>query len=269
VSRYTVIGAGGFIGGRVVAALRAEGADVHASARDGADLWGQNLGRVFYCAGLTGDYRHRPFAAVEAHVSLLARVLEQARFERLVYLSSTRLYDALDDGDGREDRPIPLDAADPRHIYELSKALGENLAVTQSQGRGVAARLSYVFDWREPAEGFLSDWLRAAASNRSINLDSSPANARDYIHVDDVVRALRAILDNPAAAGVINVARGETLSNAQIAEVFERRGWTVDFRQDATPVPERRCDVRRMAALGVRARDVVGLIDGYLDGLTA
>lgn len=269
MSRYTVIGAGGVIGSRVVAHLRAAGADVYAPGRDDEGIWTRDLGRVFYCAGLTGDYRQRPFAAVEAHVSLLARLLESASFERIVYLSSTRLYDALADGEGREDRPIPLDSADPRHIYELSKALGENLALTQSRGRGAVARIAYVFDWAEGAEGFLSDWLRAARTSRSLRLDSSPSAARDYIHLDDVAGGLRALLDSDGAQ-IVNLARGEALSNAQIAEVFARAGWVVEFTRPAeTAAPAARCDVSRLAALGAPARDVRALIAGYLDGLPA
>ena len=266
MSLYTVIGAGGFIGSRVVARLQAEGAEIYAPARDDAAIWTRDLGRIFYCAGLTGDYRQRPFDAVEAHASLISRLLEKARFERIVYLSSTRLYDALPDGDGREDRAIPLDANDTRHIYELSKTLGENLTLHQSEGRGAVARLSYVFDWNEGAEGFLSDWLAGARRTRRLSLASSPSNARDYIHVDDVVSGLRVILDS-GANQIVNLASGQTLSNAQIAEVFIARGWQVEFTAVPTEVRAQRCDIARLQALGASAQDVLELIDGYLAGL--
>lgn len=268
MSGYTVIGAGGFVGSRVLACLKAEGLEVYAPERGDPELWRRNLGRVFYCAGLTGDYRQRPFAAVEAHVSLVAGLLQDARFDRLVYLSSTRLYDALPDGEGREDRAIPLDPANPRFVYELSKALGENLTLNQSQGRGAVARLSYVFDWSNRAEGFLSDWLRRAVKARSLTVDSSPVNGRDYIHLDDVVVALRAIVDSMTTE-IVNVASGTTLSNAQIAEVFAAHGWSVAFTQPSIAGPVRRCNVERLAALGAPARDVRALIDSYLAGLAA
>ena len=264
---YTVIGARGFIGARVAASLRAGGESVQAPGRDDPALWTGDLGRVFYCAGLTGDYAQRPFEAVEAHVGLLARLLEHGRFERLVYLSSTRLYDALADGDGREDRPIPLLSAEPRHVYELSKALGENLVLTRSQGRGAVARLSYVFDWAAGAQGFLSDWLIAAQRRRRLTIESSPTAARDYIHLDDAVRALRAILDAPVTE-VVNVAGGRSLANGEIAAIFAGRGWSVDFTAPAQAAPPpRRCAVARLAALGAPARDAAVLIDDYLRGL--
>lgn len=266
MSLYTVIGAGGFIGARVVERLRTERAEVFAPARGDPALFSRDLGRVFYCAGLTGDYRERPFEAVEAHVGLIARVLQEARFERLVYLSSTRLYDSLGGAPGRETAALPLDPNNPEHVYELSKALGENLALNRSQGRGAVARLSYVFDWTPGAAGFLSDWLCAARTSRILTLDSSPAYGRDYIHLDDVVTALRAMLDQ-GGAGLVNVASGAALTNAEIAEVFSRRGWSVAFSRQAAAPPPPPLDVARLAALGAAARDVRGLIDGYLESL--
>jgi nucleoside-diphosphate-sugar epimerase len=266
MSAYTVIGATGFIGARVVRRLRAAGAEVYAPARGDPALFERDLGRVFYCAGLTGDYREKPFEAVEAHVSFLARVLQNARYERLVYLSSTRLYDSLGGGDGMEGAALPLRPSDPGHVYELSKALGENLALNQSGGRGSAARVAYVFDWEPGAAGFLSEWLAAARNGRRIDLDSGPSFARDYIHVDDVADGLKAMLDVDGA-GLVNLASGRVLSNRDIAAVFAAQGWTVNFSRPADPRPTAKCDVSRLAALGVAARDPLDLIAGYLASL--
>ena len=47
MSLYTVIGAGGFIGSRVVAQLRGEGVEVYAPARDDETIWARDLGRIF------------------------------------------------------------------------------------------------------------------------------------------------------------------------------------------------------------------------------
>lgn len=268
MSAYTVIGAAGFIGSRLTERLRRDGHEVYAPARGDPDIFGRDLGRLLYCAGLTGDYRERPFDAVEAHVTLLARILSEAKFERIVYLSSTRLYETQADRIGREDRPLPLDPADTAHVYELSKALGENLTINQSQGRGVAARLSYVFDETDSGAGFLSEWLARARSSRSLTLESSPSNARDYIHLDDVVDALMALADS-GVGGVVNVAGGRTLSNAAIAEIFRRHGWEVVFSRPPSLGEPVACDIARLTSLGVRPRDVRDLIDRYLAGLAA
>ena len=267
MSGYTVIGAGGFVGSHVVTKLRSAGAEPFCPGRDDPALWERDLGRIIYCAGLTGDYRTRPFATIEAHVALLARLVEQASFDRIVYLSSTRLYDLLPDGIGKEDRAIPVNPGNAEHLYELSKLLGENLTLHRSNGRGMVARLSYVFGWEEDAQGFLSDWLRSARDSRELTLDSSPGFARDYIHVDDVAAALVAMADSKAT-GIVNVARGETLSNAEIAVLFKERGWEVSFsREGGSAKRAGAITAAKLAELGATARPVLPLIGQYLAGL--
>ncbi|MGH6911365.1 MAG: NAD-dependent epimerase/dehydratase family protein, partial [Phenylobacterium sp.] len=188
-----MIGAGGFVGSRLAARLAATGWEVYAPAKGDGELFKRDLGTVFYCAGLTADYDKRPFDTVEAHASLLSEVLRADRLTRLVYTSSTRLYDGLPKAQVSETEPLVFDVADPRRVYDLSKALGENLTVARSLERGSVARLSNVYDWEDGAPGFLSEWLIQARAGREITLQSSPHVARDYIHLDDVAAALIAI----------------------------------------------------------------------------
>lgn len=254
MTRYTVIGAGGFIGSRLVASLRQRGEDVYAPGRGESDLFNRDLGRVFYCAGLTGDFMVRPFDTVEAHVGLLTQVLRDARFERLIYLSSTRLYDSLGARGGHESDVLEFDVSAPRNVYDLSKALGENLCLARSEGRAAVARLANVFDWSDAAGGFLSDLLKRARREREITLASSPQSGRDYIHADDVIAGLLA-MDAQDAPGIVNLARGEAVSNAEIAEVFASAGWTLTLTGEQAPPHGPVCDVSRLHALGVSPRD--------------
>jgi nucleoside-diphosphate-sugar epimerase len=203
---------------------------------------------------------------VEAHVSLPARILAGGRFERFVYLSSTRPYQTTGADIGREDDPLAMSPGDPEQLYELSKVLGENLAVHRTGGRGCAARLSYVFDWRTGAAGFLSDWLQRARATREIPVPSTPQDGRDYIHVDDVVLALRALADGELNA-IVNVASGRNTTNAQIAEVFTAAGWRIEFTGRAPPAPGVAIDTAQLAALGVRPQPPLDLIRSYLAGL--
>lgn len=273
----TVIGASGFIGARLLAGLRAAGHTVYAPARGPqgsapstaapleAALSGRDLGKVFYCAGLTADYAARPFETVEAHVSLLARLLEQGRFEHLVYLSSTRLYDGNGgvQAVGVEDADLNLNPANPRHLFDLSKALGEHLCLCASGGRAAVARLSCIVDWRDGAPGFLSEWMQRAARERAFTLDSASGLVRDYLHVDDAVAALLAMAQQ-GAQGIVNVASGENVSNAELAEVFNARGWAVTLARQTERQSAPQCDVRRLNALGVQPRPVRAWLETYL-----
>jgi len=264
----TVLGAQGFVGRRLVERLRASGQAPWTPARGDPAVLSRDLGVVYYCAGLTADYDRRPFDTVEAHAALVSRILEAGRFERIVYLSSTRLYDGLPKAQVDEAEPLVFDPMDPRRVYDLSKALGENLTMTRTGGRGSVARLANVYDWQAGAPGFLSEWLIRARAERDIVLDSSPYVARDYIHLDDVVSALIAIAQADAP-GVFNVASGELVSNGDIAQVFEQAGWRVKFAGEARPAAPPNASVGRLAGLGVRARPVRDVVGGYLEGLKA
>lgn len=265
----TVLGAAGFVGARLVQRLRADGWDVWAPAKGAPDLLDRDLGTVFYCAGLTADYDRRPFDTVEAHATLVSRLIEADRFTRLVYCSSTRLYDGQRKPEAHEAEPLVLDPADPRRVYDLSKALGENLTLARTGGRGAVARLSNVYDWADGAPGFLSEWLIRARTSRDLTLESSPNIARDYIHLDDTVAALIAIAERGASGGegIYNVAAGRLTTNADLCRVFEACGFRVAFTGQANPPPPPNASAERLAGLGVAARPVEEVVRAYLEGL--
>ena len=226
--RATVIGAAGFVGRRLVAHLRRLGWDCQAPARDDHGfVHAGALGTVYYCAGLTAVYARRPHDTVRAHATLLSDVLADADYDALVYLSSTRLYDGRPGFAGAgvdEDTTLALDPAEPRHLFDLSKALGESLCRQASGGRARIARLACVWSGEDDdVDGFLGTLLqRVRASERGalLEIDSSPDAARDYVHVDDVVAALVAIATR-GTRPLYNVASGTNVANR---ELFARLG---------------------------------------------
>ena len=262
----TILGATGFVGVRLSARLAAGGCEIYAPARGDPELTKRDLGVVYFCAGLTADYDQRPFDTVEAHASLVSEILRAGRYERLVYLSSTRLYDGLRKSRVDEAEPLVFDTTDPRRVYDLSKALGENLTMTRADGRGRVARLSNVYDWADGSPGFLSEWLIRARTAHELTLNSSPAIARDYIHLDEVVTALIAIAASPDAT-IVNVASGELVTNREIAEVFTELGRNISFTGDAEPPAPPIASIARLLSLGVKPRGVKDVVRAYLKGL--
>ncbi|HEV7384610.1 MAG TPA: SDR family oxidoreductase [Phenylobacterium sp.] len=264
----TILGATGFVGRRLLARLTADGWDTYAPAKGDRSLFGRDMGVVFYCAGLTADYDRRPFDTVDAHASLVSELVRAGRFEQLIYLSSTRLYDGQGAATVDEKTPLVFDPADPRRTYDLSKALGENITLTRTEGRGAVARLANVFDWELESPGFLSQWLIEAARTRDLHLESTPHVVRDYIRLDDVVSALIAMAE-ASVRGVVNVASGELTGNGEIANLFLRAGWRVTFSGDGSPPAPPRVDIGRLRALGVAPAPVKDVVHTYLKGLTA
>ena len=162
------------------------------------------LGHVFYCIGLTADFRSHPFDTVRAHVTVLSDLLEHADFASLLYLSSTRVY-------GRststcETSVLSVSPEDPSDLYNLSKLLGESLCFASSRASVRVARLSNVIGAGMGSQSLVGELFHEALAG-AIRLKTHPDSAKDYILIDDVVRLLWRIADD-GHDRIYNVASG-------------------------------------------------------------
>lgn len=227
MNRCTVLGGQGYIGQNLVAYLRTQGWDCFVPVRGDASIFSDDLGVVFYCVGLTADFRTRPLDTVEAHVVLLQKVLREASFDKLIYLSSTRVY--LGAHDTHEDQPLFVQPGNPDDLYKLSKLMGESL--TLHSGRpGVVVRLSNVVGGNAGnANTFVYSLLNDARKGR-ILLRSDPQTAKDYIHIDDAVALLQRIAHGNKQQ-TYNFASGVQIAHAQwlqrIAQTTGQSGYEV------------------------------------------
>lgn len=213
MSFFTVLGASGYIGSRVVRHLRAEGHAVWAPERGDSSILNRPLGHVLYCVGLTGDFRNRPFDTVQAHVGLLAEILRHANFESLLYLSSTRVYQGAERTD--EDAPLTVVPGTPSDLYNLTKLTGESLCHCSGREGVRVVRLSNVVgEGMDPASGnFIATLLQDARSGRVV-LRSSLESAKDYIHIEDVLELLPRIATG-GRFSTYNIASGYQTTHAQ------------------------------------------------------
>lgn len=259
--KATIIGGNGYVGRHLLARLLRDGWACWVPQRDDVELMQRDLGHVFYCAGLTADYAERPFDTVEAHTSLLNRVLRDTTYTSLVYLSSTRLYDSL----GRtstanavtENTALTLDPNNPRHLYDLSKALGESLCRVAANGSACVARLSCVWGGTDAAEGFLPDLMRGVLDvckkrpqKPRLQVNSSSLFARDYVHIDDVLDALVALAEpaKPTEFGIYNVAGGRNISNSELFKcIFDASGCRIEAAHNDPAPALPRISIERMA----------------------
>ncbi len=245
--RFTVIGAGGFLGGFVVARLREIGSELRIVPRDAPPdaLLEEPLGYVIDCAGLTGDFRTRPFDTVEAHVARLAPLMRHGRFSRYVYTSSTRVYRRGTRTD--EDAPVAVHPHDPDDLYDLSKLMGESFAL-RTREEAVVARLSNLYGPDPGAGTFLPQVVRAAVGARggTYAVRQAPSTSRDYVSVRDAARWLIDIATR-GAHRAYNVASGVNVSNADVTAALERltgaRAVVAEDAPDASLAP---IDARRL-----------------------
>lgn len=212
-----VFGAAGFVGRHLARYLEAQGREVIRVTRDVPRPLPRLLGPAYYCVGMTRDFSADPAQTVDAHCGLLAVLTRDHDLEGLVYLSSTRLYDGRTRGE--EDDVLPLDPRDPRHLYDLSKALGESLTIAAG---GRVARLANVYASELDAPLFIHEAVLAAQEGRGTPVARYADAARDYVHVDDVCAALRSLAEEDGPQ-TVNVASGRNISNRQLFDLLEAR----------------------------------------------
>ena len=245
--KFTVLGGGGFIGGRLGEHLRRAGHVVEVPPRQPAEAYvnalrGRSLGHVVYCIGLTADFRTRPYDTVEAHVGLLRRVLECCDFNSLTYLSSTRVY--LRSDHASETAVLRIDPGQRDDIFALSKLLGEALCLASGKVCRVV-RPSNVFGAGDASENFLPSVLREAKRAGRVEIKLSPQSAKDFVAVEDVVRWIGEIAVS-GRENIYNLAGGRNVSNAELAEALGRLGVAVEFAPGGATVAFPPIDIARV-----------------------
>lgn len=228
---FTVLGAGGFIGGALAASLRKNGVECFAPARGDGAIFSRPLGHVIYAIGLTADFRRRPIDTARAHVSVLADIMEKAEFDSLTYLSSTRVYAGGDTAS--PDARLSVHPADPSDLYNITKLAGESLCLNGGRGNTRVARLSNVVGVAQTAsENFIDDIVREALRGRLV-MRSAPESSKDYITLDDVVNLLPTIAAN-GTQSIYNLAAGRNIRNDEwTARLARDTGCEVVYEKDA------------------------------------
>lgn len=243
---FTLLGTDSPIGRRLACELRGQGHEVQTPGADAAPGGHPALGHVVFALPPTDDPAPGSSASGPPPLERLAGLLQGARFESLLYVSSTCVY-----GDGdRADEEAPL-PPEPSDAGRLAWLIGESMCLaTQAPTVRVVRVAQVVSAEADAGDGWLAQLSREATHGRLL-LRSSLHSARDYVHIDDVVRMLPAI----AMRGrhrLYNLASGRQTTHAEWAERLVRRyGCRVEVVADAP--------VQRMAPIDItRLREEFG-----------
>ena len=246
---FTVLGATGTIGQALTQHLRASGHVVQPIGRN--ELAGiladrEPCGHVINCIGLTGDFRSRPLATADAHVTVTAQCLASLRFKSFLYLSSTRVYARA--GDTGEAAELPCLPSDPSDLYNLTKLAGEALCLTDDRPVVRVARLSNVFSAPPSPDTFLGQIVSEGMATGHVRFRQAAGSAKDYISLDTVVRLLPAIT-RWGRRRLYNVASGANVTHGTIADILSHhRGWDVRFMPGAPRMTFAPIDVSHITA---------------------
>lgn len=181
---------------------------------------------------------------------------------RFVQASSCAVY-----GASERERQSEADPPSPQSPYAASKLEAEVLALEATRRGLVAVSLRYfnVYGARQdPGSAYaavVAAFASALREGRQPVVHGDGHQTRDFVHVDDVVRANLLALDAPvlAAERPVNVGTGRAISVLELGRVMG----DVLGRPFAPPhLPERAGDLRRSLADTRRAHEVLGFDAG-------
>ncbi|MFU2511040.1 NAD-dependent epimerase/dehydratase family protein [Pseudoalteromonas sp. ASV78] len=218
MSLYTIFGGRGFIGSEIVQQLKAKNHEVFIPQRGDSSIFTKELGIVIYCAG-SGDCQNAPFSVFEANLSLLANILQKSKFEKLLYISSTRVY--MNQIESNENSNLTVSYDDSRRLFNLTKLTAEELC--KKSGRNVyIIRPSNVYGVALDSPLFLPAITRNALNHGKVDMFVTPEYAKDYVSVTDVADITCKIAEKPSPSKIIyNIASGENTSALEIAKLLE------------------------------------------------
>lgn len=268
-----VVGAGGFIGARVCAALRTTGVDVIPFTRQRPAVDGDRLAAgvarvrtIFLLAGRTNPAlaERDPAAAMAElaeHERLLGLLIDEPRdpaATRRVVLASSggTVYDDQAEPPYAETSPIG-----PRTEYGRLKVAAEELLRSYHGAlEPVAARISNAYGPGQrvgTGQGVIAHWLAAIRAGEPLRLFGDPATVRDYVYIDDTAEAIAALHHfRGAAPSALNIGSGTPTSLGELADLV--RSAAGRPRHELVVVPARDFD-RHDTWLDVQhARDVLG-----------
>jgi UDP-glucose 4-epimerase len=184
---------------------------------------------VLHLAAAVGVRRivERPVETIVTNVEATRVVLEAAtrRGTPVLLTSTSEVYGKSDAVPFREDADVSLGPTTrSRWSYACSKALDEWLAFAYREERGVPVRIARLFNVVGPRQTgrygmVLPTLARQALRGEPMTVFGDGRQTRAFAHVRDVVEALVALSQAPAAEGeVVNVGNDHEISILELAE---------------------------------------------------
>ena len=243
----TIVGGSGFVGSHLIDELNSSKVNFHQLDRNDPLPIDLELGILVYCAGF-GGCDQDPFNVLNANAVLLGQLLDKCKIDKVIYLSSTRLY--IDDNSSAENGNLHISSTDNRRLFNLTKIIAEELII-KSKVSYVILRPSNIYGDAFESPLFLPSIVRDALVKHEIKMFISPEYSKDYVSVFDLVKVIIIALNSKEAENkIVNVAAGENISAKQIAQTLSAEtackvSWCGNIADDYFPVT----DIRLMKSI--------------------
>ena len=292
MSTFTVIGASGYIGSKLVNKLTDSGCNVILSSRrdtitngdsefvmaelDSLDFWLNIVEKsdvIIHLAGNTSINvaNDNPALDLNSSVVPIYRLIEACKIlrkrPRVVFASTVTAYGFTDN--------LPVSEAtaeNPESFYDLHKFFVERqlvLATKLNICDGVSLRLSNVYgpssaNSSANDRGILNKIIGLALAGDIVSLYGGGNYIRDYIYIDDVVDAfILASISSKSAGEVFNVGSGVGTSvrdafNAVTQEVYRQTNKIIEMKDVPWPENSPKIDMRNFTASIKKAHTCLG-----------
>jgi len=292
VSTFTVIGASGYIGSKLVNKLTDSGCNVIRSSRrdtitngdsefvmaelDSLDFWLNIVEKsdvIIHLAGNTSINvaNDNPALDLNSSVVPIYRLIEACKIlrkrPRVVFASTVTAYGFTDN--------LPVSEAtaeNPESFYDLHKFFVERqlvLATKLNICDGVSLRLANVYgpsssNSSANDRGILNKIIGLALAGDIVSLYGGGNYIRDYIYIDDVVDAfILASISSKSVGEVFNVGSGVGTSvrdafNAVTQEVYRQTNKIIEMKDVPWPENSPKIDMRNFTASIKKAHTCLG-----------
>ena len=292
VSTFTVIGASGYIGSKLVNKLTDSGCNVIRSSRrdtitngdsefvmaelDSLDFWLNIVEKsdvIIHLAGNTSINvaNDNPALDLNSSVVPIYRLIEACKIlrkrPRVVFASTVTAYGFTDN--------LPVSEAtaeNPESFYDLHKFFVERqlvLATKLNICDGVSLRIANVYgpssaNSSANDRGILNKIIGLALAGDIVSLYGGGNYIRDYIYIDDVVDAfILASISSKSVGEVFNVGSGVGTSvrdafNAVTQEVYRQTNKIIEMKDVPWPENSPKIDMRNFTASIKKAHTCLG-----------
>lgn len=230
-----VTGATGFIGQRLCRCLKDGGHQIITLSQDLTKIFSLegHFDVVVHLAAYNitnvGAKDESRYTAV--NVEGTRHLLEAVKTDRLIYLSTTKVYK-------NEGRPLTEESPPaPQGPYAQSKLQAEEICRSLFKKESlVIFRSVNCLGFGQAPKAVVPVFFQKARANEPLDIISSPRTPMPFVYVEDLVDAIETAIDRSSVSGIFNISSEKTVTLEQLAKkiiALTHSSSVINTRRDA------------------------------------
>ncbi|MFF4754483.1 dTDP-glucose 4,6-dehydratase [Streptomyces sp. NPDC002514] len=187
----------------------------------------------------------------------LVDAAHRASVDRFVHVSTDEVYGSIDTGSWPESHPLQ-----PNSPYSSSKAAGDLIALSYHRTHGLDVRVtrcSNNYGHHHFPEKVIPLFITQLLDGGKVPLYGDGGNIRDWLHIDDHVRAVELVRTKGRPGEVYNIGGGTEMSNLELTRRL-LDACAADWDESVEHVADRKGHDRRYSVDWTKIRDELGYV---------